>query len=315
MEAFDQPWKAAAEGKVGAYWGVYDADRQQKFEFRAPIVRVPHWHVLAAASVLAAAFMLWLFYFHSHTLRNRGRSFLAVVVYATATLLVWTLYDFSQQYLTVGSVLVGAVLMVGMLGVIAVLFAEAHEWAEARWVDTHRRLLRPSRVPDSELPRVSIHVPAYNEPPDMLIETLDALARSITPISKCSSSTTTRATKPSGVPSRRIARSSVRASASSTCRRSTASRRARSTSRCATPHPDATVVAVIDADYIVRPNGCATWRLRSPIRAPASCRRRRITATPARAPSRRCATRSTAASSTSAWSRATSATRSSSTAR
>ena len=153
MEAFDQPWKAAAEGEVGAYWGVYDADRQQKFEFRAPIVRMPHWHVLAAASVLAAAFMLWLFYFHSHSLRNRGRSFLAVVVYATATLLVWTLYDFSQQYLTVGSVLVGAVLIVGMLGVIAVLFAEAHEWAEARWADTHRRLLRPSRVPNSELPR------------------------------------------------------------------------------------------------------------------------------------------------------------------
>jgi exo-beta-1,3-glucanase (GH17 family)/cellulose synthase/poly-beta-1,6-N-acetylglucosamine synthase-like glycosyltransferase len=176
MEAFDQPWKAAAEGKVGAYWGVYDADRQQKFEFRAPIVRVPHWHVLAAASVLTAAFMLWLFYFHSHTLRNRGRSFLAVVVYATATLLVWTMYDFSQQYLTVGSVLVGAVLMVGMLGVIAVLFAEAHEWAEARWVHTHSRLLRPLRVPDAELPRVSIHVPAYNEPPELLIETLDSLA-------------------------------------------------------------------------------------------------------------------------------------------
>jgi len=176
MEAFDQPWKAAAEGKVGAYWGVYDADRQQKFEFRAPIVRVPHWHVLAAASVLAAAFMLWLFYFHSHTLRNRGRSFLAVVVYSTATLLVWTIYDFSQQYLTVSSVLVGAVLMVGMLGVVAVLFAEAHEWAEARWVTTHDRLLRPAKVADAELPRVSIHVPAYNEPPDMLIETLDSLA-------------------------------------------------------------------------------------------------------------------------------------------
>lgn len=176
MEAFDQPWKAADEGKVGAYWGVYDADRRQKFEFRAPIVRVPNWHVLAAASVLAAAFMLWLFYFHSHTLRNRGRSFLAVVVYATATLLVWTVYDFTQQYLTVGSVLTGAVLLVGMLGVIAVLFAEAHEWAEARWVTRHRRLLQPSAVPDADLPKVSIHVPAYNEPPDMLIETLDALA-------------------------------------------------------------------------------------------------------------------------------------------
>jgi exo-beta-1,3-glucanase (GH17 family)/cellulose synthase/poly-beta-1,6-N-acetylglucosamine synthase-like glycosyltransferase len=176
MEAFDQPWKEAAEGQAGAYWGVYDADRQQKFAFRAPIVRVPEWHVLAAASVLTAAFMLWLFYFHSHTLRNRGRSFLALVVYATATMVVWTLYDFSQQYLTVGSVMVGAVLIVGMLGVIAVLFAEAHEWAEAHWVTTHRRLFRPRRVPDAQLPKVSIHVPAYNEPPAMLCETLDALA-------------------------------------------------------------------------------------------------------------------------------------------
>ena len=176
MEAFDQPWKAAAEGKVGAYWGVYDADRQQKFAFREPIVRVPHWHVLAAASVLTAAFLLWLFYFHSRTLRNRGRSFLALVVYATATLLVWTINDFSQQYLTVGNVLVGAVLLVGMVGVIAVLLAEAHEWAEAHWVTSHRRLFRPRRVADADLPKVSVHVPAYNEPPDMLIETLDALA-------------------------------------------------------------------------------------------------------------------------------------------
>ncbi len=34
MEAFDQPWKANDyEGAVGAYWGVYDAFRQPKFEF------------------------------------------------------------------------------------------------------------------------------------------------------------------------------------------------------------------------------------------------------------------------------------------
>jgi hypothetical protein len=32
-------------------------------------------------------------------------------------------------------------------------------------------------VPDSRLPKVSVHVPAYAEPPDMLIQTLDALAR------------------------------------------------------------------------------------------------------------------------------------------
>ncbi|MCK7502104.1 MAG: hypothetical protein MZW92_78435 [Comamonadaceae bacterium] len=125
------------------YWGVYDADRQQKFEFSAPIVRVPHWQVLAASSVIAAAILLWLFYFHSHTLRNRGRSFLAIVVYATATLLVtWILYDFSQQYLTVSSVLVGAVMLVGMTGSSRCCSPKAHEWAEAHWVTGARPDLR-----------------------------------------------------------------------------------------------------------------------------------------------------------------------------
>jgi len=177
MEAFDQPWKERAEGKAGAYWGVYDADRKAKFEFRAPIVRVPNWQVLAAASVIASVILLWLFYFHSGTLRNRGRSFLAIVVYATATLVTWILYDFSQQYQTVGSVAVSAVLLVGMLGVIAVLLAEAHEWAEAHWVTSHRRIYQPQPDYAGPLPKVSIHVPAYAEPPEMVIATLDALAR------------------------------------------------------------------------------------------------------------------------------------------
>src|SRR5579863_8207700 len=45
MEAFDQPWKARDEGAVGSYWGVYDVNRQPKFEFIAPIVRIPGWHM------------------------------------------------------------------------------------------------------------------------------------------------------------------------------------------------------------------------------------------------------------------------------
>jgi hypothetical protein len=101
---------------------------------------VPNWQVLAAATVLASAVLLWLFYFHSVTLRNRGRSFLAIVVYATATLVVWIVHDFSQQYLTMSNALVGAFMLAGTLGVIAVLLAEAHEWAEAHWVTTHARL-------------------------------------------------------------------------------------------------------------------------------------------------------------------------------
>src|SRR5437868_6751560 len=177
MEAFDQPWKAYLEGAVGSYWGVYDVNRQPKFAFSAPIVRVPEWHILAAVSVAVALLVLGLLYLNSEALRNRGRSFLAVVVYAAATIAVWVIYDFTQQYMTVASVIAGVLLLLGMLGVMLVLLAEAHEWAEAHWVEYRRRLGAPLLSHGVPAPRVSIHVPAYNEPPAMLIETLDALAR------------------------------------------------------------------------------------------------------------------------------------------
>ena len=178
MEAFDQPWKARDEGAVGAYWGIYDVNRQPKFEFTAPIVRIPAWHMLAAISVTLALLMLGVFYMHSGSLRTRGRTLLAIVVYAAATITVWVIYDYTQQYLTPTSLVVGSLLILGMLGVVAVLFAEAHEWAEAHWAGAHARLLDPTRHGGSlSIRKVSVHLPAYNEPPDMLIETLDALAR------------------------------------------------------------------------------------------------------------------------------------------
>jgi exo-beta-1,3-glucanase (GH17 family)/cellulose synthase/poly-beta-1,6-N-acetylglucosamine synthase-like glycosyltransferase len=179
MEAFDQPWKRQNEGAVGAYWGVWDADRHPKFELTKPIVRMPQWGTLAAISVVLAAAMLFAFYMYSGSLRNRGRSFLALVVYATSALTTLFIYQYTQQYMTLTSIAVGIVLFVGMLGVIAVLLAEAHEWAEAHWVRLRRRLLVGSAnagYDPAYLPKVSVHVPAYNEPPEMLIQTLDALA-------------------------------------------------------------------------------------------------------------------------------------------
>jgi exo-beta-1,3-glucanase (GH17 family)/cellulose synthase/poly-beta-1,6-N-acetylglucosamine synthase-like glycosyltransferase len=177
MEAFDQPWKErTAEGGAGAYWGVYDANRQPKFAFVDKIEEVPTWDVLAAISVVIAAVLLGVFYLYSHTLRTRGRTFLAFVVYGTAIVTVWIIYDYSRAYLSMPTILIGALLILGMLGVIAVILAEAHEWAEAHWVTSHKRVLAPATIANNYHPKVSLHVPAYNEPPDMLIETLDALA-------------------------------------------------------------------------------------------------------------------------------------------
>ena len=176
MEAFDQPWKKELEGSVGAYWGVYDNRREPKFTFDAPIVKVPEWPVLAAISVIAALLTFAVLLIDSRHLRKRGRSFLAVIAYVAATAVVWIIYDYTNQYQSPVSIVVGVLLISGMLGVMIVLLAEAHEWAEAIWVREHRRPFVPHEVTDDMLPMVSIHVPTYNEPPEMVIETLDALA-------------------------------------------------------------------------------------------------------------------------------------------
>jgi exo-beta-1,3-glucanase (GH17 family)/cellulose synthase/poly-beta-1,6-N-acetylglucosamine synthase-like glycosyltransferase len=176
MEAFDQPWKRVSEGDVGAYWGVYDVFREPKFAFEAPVRAIPEWKVLAGLSVVIAALVFALLVIDSATLRRRGRGFLAVVAFTAATTAVWVVYEYTQQYLTPQSLLAGIFLAAGMIGVMLVILTEAHEWAEAHWITTRRRAF-PTRNGDRpDYPRVSIHVPAHNEPPQMLIQTLDALA-------------------------------------------------------------------------------------------------------------------------------------------
>lgn len=177
MEAFDQPWKQRTEGAVGAYWGVYDVERQPKFEFTKPIVKTPEWWILGLVSVLVAAIILTFFFADSSKLKTTGRSFLAIVAYAAASAAVWIIYGYTQQYMNFATVMVGVLLIVGMIGVVLVLLVEAHEWAEAHWIRDHQRAISIDRESSDELPMVSIHVPCYNEPPEMVIETLDSLAR------------------------------------------------------------------------------------------------------------------------------------------
>jgi exo-beta-1,3-glucanase (GH17 family) len=43
IEAFDQPWKRAAEGAVGGYWGLFDADRQEKGVLAGPVSNLGWW--------------------------------------------------------------------------------------------------------------------------------------------------------------------------------------------------------------------------------------------------------------------------------
>lgn len=177
IEAFDQPWKIDDEGSVGAYWGVYNFERQPKFAFEGPVVAIPQWRLLAIGSVVLALLALALLLIDSSSLRQRGRTFLTFVAFACGSVLVWIGYDYSQQYSTWFSLTVGFLLALGAIGVFIVLLTEAHELAETVWMHKRRRPFLPVTTDDAYRPKVSVHVPCYNEPPEMVKQTLDALAR------------------------------------------------------------------------------------------------------------------------------------------
>ena len=52
IEAFDQPWKRASEGAVGGYWGLFDADRQEKGVLAGPVTNLPYWPLWLGVSGL-----------------------------------------------------------------------------------------------------------------------------------------------------------------------------------------------------------------------------------------------------------------------
>ncbi|HDS1758676.1 beta (1-6) glucans synthase [Pseudomonas putida] len=58
IEAFDQPWKRVSEGAVGGYWGLYDADRQDKGVLEGPVSNLHYWPQWLLASAVLMAVML-----------------------------------------------------------------------------------------------------------------------------------------------------------------------------------------------------------------------------------------------------------------
>ncbi len=176
MEAFDQPWKQALEGSVGAYWGVYDVNRREKLSLDQQFVSVPYWKAKASISIVLATAFLFLLLQDSRMLHYRGRIFLSVISHLAAAAVVWIVYEHFCQYWSIWTALVGMFLILGLTGAIAILMTETHEWAEALWGKCRRLTILPKKTAHDTMPFVSIHVPAHNEPPTMLASTLETLA-------------------------------------------------------------------------------------------------------------------------------------------
>jgi hypothetical protein len=149
MEAFDSLGRSARRAR-SVRTGASTARTAQKFASQAD--RAYPALACARSSIMITARLLWLSISQPHAAESWSRLSRGGRLLDGDGCRV-DLYDLSQQYVTATSVLVGPAL-VGMAGVIAVLLAEAHEWAEAHWVTIHRRILRPKES-TAGLPPVS----------------------------------------------------------------------------------------------------------------------------------------------------------------
>jgi len=88
IEAFDQPWKRISEGAVGGYWGLFDADRNDKRVLHGFVSNFPNALWLFVGSF--ALTLVGLFYlFREETCSCKKSPYLFITLLGGAVALTW----------------------------------------------------------------------------------------------------------------------------------------------------------------------------------------------------------------------------------
>ncbi len=177
MEAFDQPWKTSLEGRAAGYWGMLDLDRQAKWGLSGPVTEISGWPVWAVPAAGLAAVLTLLLLTARPDMAMPGRLVLAGLAQALAGLLACLLLTMAGKYLSGPAGCIWAVLAAGQAVLALLLLADGFQLAETLWGRRWRRRYQPAPAAAEHLPKISLHLPICNEPPAMVRQTLEALAR------------------------------------------------------------------------------------------------------------------------------------------
>lgn len=177
VEAFDQPWKMTVEGSSGAYWGIFDAHRQPKFPMEGNIFSMPDWKVWAYGSCFFSLVLILIFYLaRRKQIHLLGKFYYGLICNILASTIVWTAAIGYNQYHTNLSIVLWITLLALQVLSLVVLLVESVEAVEILWSNYRRRQFKPLTVPEGyRFPKVSLHLPIHNEPPTMVKRTLNAL--------------------------------------------------------------------------------------------------------------------------------------------
>jgi len=188
VEAIDQPWKVTIEGGVGAYWGIFDASRQPKFSWTGPIGDPNHLKLAGLALLFALLFSLPVLALRAPTVWQAATLAASANVVGAWFAIVFSFWD--KHYFVPGAAFALGLGLLLLIPLVAIAFARVDDIAAVAFGRKPRRLVpaaSPSIVPEQPpfAPKVSIHIPAYVEPPEMLKATLDSVSRLNYPNFEC----------------------------------------------------------------------------------------------------------------------------------
>jgi exo-beta-1,3-glucanase (GH17 family)/cellulose synthase/poly-beta-1,6-N-acetylglucosamine synthase-like glycosyltransferase len=177
VEAIDQPWKTM-EGGVGPYWGLFDASHQPKFSWTGPVTDPDYVKRAGLAVLLGLLLCLPILAMTGVTVAQAlllAVSANAVGAWCSAIVAFW-----KGHYFVPGAAFALGLGIILLVPLVAIALARLEEIAAIAFGRAPRRLVSsPPLAPaaDGYAPKVSIHVPAYCEEPGMLKATLDAVAK------------------------------------------------------------------------------------------------------------------------------------------
>jgi cellulose synthase/poly-beta-1,6-N-acetylglucosamine synthase-like glycosyltransferase/exo-beta-1,3-glucanase (GH17 family) len=189
VEAIDQPWKFF-EGGVGPYWGILNAAREPKFSWTGPVVDEAYWKLATIALLVGVLMSLPILRLAAPTVLQ---AFLLSAAANGVGAWIATVFAFwNGHYFVFGSAFALTLGLILLVPLVLIAMARIEEIAAIAFGRNPRRLIvksapvAPATIGDSvTFPKVSIHVPAYFEPPEMLKATLDAVSRLDYPNFEC----------------------------------------------------------------------------------------------------------------------------------
>ena len=183
IEAIDQPFKTF-EGGVGSYWGLFDVARAAKFALTGPVSDPDHWKVAGLAVLLGLLLSLTILAKPNAT---TGEAItLAVATNAVGAWFAIVFAFWNGHYFVPGAAFALGFGLLLLIPLVLIALARIEELAAIAFGRGPRRLISaPAEAVEGYAPKVSVHIPAHKEPPEMLKLTLDAVSRLEYPNFEC----------------------------------------------------------------------------------------------------------------------------------